>query len=297
METIHLSSCPICGSSDIHPSLTARDQAVSGEEFEINECRACSARFTQNIPGPASIGKYYRSPGYISHTDTREGIVNKLYHAIRRITLVQKKKLVEKATGLKKGMLLDVGAGTGLFVRTMQQAGWNATGLEPDEIAREKGKEMKVLLRDTNELLSLQAASYDVITLWHALEHVHDLHSYLAQFRKLLNPSGQLIIAVPNYTSRDARYYAADWAAYDVPRHLFHFSPASMKVLLAKHGFNLKQLHPQWFDSFYVSLLSEKYKTGKTRLFSGGWQGLLSDIHTMKDKTRCSSLVYIASLV
>ncbi len=237
METIYFSSCPVCSSIDIHPSLTVKDHAVSGEAFEINECGACSARFTQNIPGPAAISKYYRSAAYISHTDTREGFINKLYHVVRRITLAQKNRQVEKAVNLKKGKLLDVGAGTGLFVQSMQRAGWQATGLEPDETARQKAN------------------------------------------------------------SRDAEYYAADWAAYDVPRHLFHFSPASMKGLLKKHGFRLQQLHPQWFDSFYVSLLSEQYRTGKTRLFSGGWQGLLSDIRTIRDKDRCSSLVYVASLV
>ncbi|MGB8193066.1 MAG: class I SAM-dependent methyltransferase [Chitinophagaceae bacterium] len=291
---IHHTSCPLCDSADIRVALTARDHTVSKEEFEIWECGNCTARFTQSIPESDSIGVYYKSENYISHSNTNQGLVNKLYHRVRRITLEQKRKLVQKVTGLQNGNLLDVGAGTGLFVDAMRKAGWKVTGLEPDEAARSRAREMKILLNDAKDLFQLSAGSFDAITLWHVLEHVHDLHGYLEQMKLLLQQDGKLIIAVPNYTSADASAYGQYWAAYDVPRHLYHFSPASMKSLLKQHGFQMHSIHPQWFDSFYVSMLSEQYKTGKSNLIAGAWNGLRSNLNALASSDKCSSLIYVA---
>jgi 2-polyprenyl-3-methyl-5-hydroxy-6-metoxy-1,4-benzoquinol methylase len=295
MEKIHYASCPLCGSANIYPCLTAKDHTVSRESFEIMHCGNCSGRFTQDVPAVSAIGKYYQSSAYISHTDTREGIINKLYHQVRKITLNKKKKLVQQVTSLKKGRLLDVGAGTGLFVQTMRKAEWEVIGLEPDEGARQLAAGLNIKLDDPATLFSLSSASFDVITLWHVLEHVHDLHRYLDQCRKLLAPTGKIIIAVPNYTSGDASHYGANWAAYDVPRHLYHFSPQAMQLLLKKHDFKIEGAFPQWFDSFYVSLLSEQYKTGKTKLLKGAWEGMVSNFKTIGNKERCSSVIYVAT--
>lgn len=292
---IHHTACPVCDSADIHPILVASDHTVSKEIFEIAECRNCTARFTQNIPDADSIGRYYQSENYISHSNTSKGLVNRLYHRVRKITLNQKRSLVESVTGSKNGNLLDVGAGTGLFVDTMRAAGWKVTGLEPDEATRNRAREMNILLNDSKDLFQLPSASFEAITLWHVLEHVHDLHGYLQQLKKLLHESGKLIIAVPNYTSADAGAYKEFWAAYDVPRHLYHFSPKSMEFLLNKHGFRLQSTHPQWFDSFYVSLLSEQYKTGKSNLVGGVWNGLRSNVNTLTETNKCSSIIYVAS--
>jgi 2-polyprenyl-3-methyl-5-hydroxy-6-metoxy-1,4-benzoquinol methylase len=292
---IHHTSCPVCDSADIYPVLTARDHTVSKEIFEIAECKNCTARFTQNIPDSDSIGRYYQSENYISHSNTSKGLVNRLYHRVRKITLTQKRALVESETGLKNGSLLDVGAGTGLFVNVMRAAGWKVTGLEPDKSARNRAREMNILLNDSKDLFNLPAASFDAITMWHVLEHVHDLHGYLQQLKKLLTSSGKLLIAVPNYTSADAAIYKEFWAAYDVPRHLYHFSPKSMELLLNRHGFTLKATHPQWFDSIYVSLLSEQYRKGRSNFIGGVWNGLLSNTNMLMNKNKCSSLIYVAS--
>jgi SAM-dependent methyltransferase len=294
MKRIHHSNCPLCGSGNIHYSLTVKDHTVSAEFFKIDECEDCSGRFTQDAPDMSEIGKYYQSPAYVSHTNTREGIVNRLYHRVRKITLNQKKKIVQQQTGLQKGRLLDIGAGTGLFVDTMVKAGWVVTGLEPDEGARGVASGINIKLEDLSNLFSLQPASLDAITLWHVLEHVHELHRYLRQFGKLLRESGKLIIAVPNYTSGDAKHYREYWAAYDVPRHLYHFSPAAMKHLLEKHGFSVVKIYAQWFDSFYVSLLSEQYKSGKPGLIKGGWMGFISNLNAAFNRKECSSLIYVA---
>ena len=290
------SSCPNCDSKNISPVITCKDYTVSGEKFDIWECKNCTQRFTQNIPDKEGIGKYYQSENYISHSDTSEGFINNIYHKVRKRTLVQKRKLVETVTSTKAGNILDVGCGTGAFLYTMKEAGWNATGLEPDKTAREKALELYGLHLDNSEkFYQLAPQSFDAITMWHVLEHVHDLHAYIDQLRNLLKPRGKLFIAVPNYTSHDADVYKEFWAAYDVPRHLYHFSPASMKMLLEKHGMKVDQMKPMWYDSVYVSMLSEQYKTGHSSPIKGLITGAASNLKALSDTGKCSSVIYIAS--
>src|SRR6185312_10397983 len=249
-------ACPNCGDANIFKALTAKDYTVSEEQFEIWECKKCTQRFTQNIPDQENIAKYYQSENYISHSDTTKGLINNLYHKVRRRTLVQKRKLIEKATGKTTGNILDVGAGTGAFLNVMKNAGWNCTGLEPDENARKKALELYNLeLKEAEKIYSLPPQTFDAITLWHVLEHVHELHKYVEQLKNLLSKDGKLFIAVPNYTSADEKMYDQFWAAYDVPRHLYHFSPASMKTLLNAHDLKVETMKPLWYDSVYVSML------------------------------------------
>jgi 2-polyprenyl-3-methyl-5-hydroxy-6-metoxy-1,4-benzoquinol methylase len=293
-SVLHFTHCPACGSLSIDPVLSANDHTVSGESFSIWQCNNCTLRFTQDIPGVNDIGKYYHSEDYISHTNTSKGLINRLYLVIRKRTLKKKRKLVCKISGTKQGKLLDVGSGTGSFVNEMKQNGWQATGLEPSEAAREIAKKtFHCELKNTDEFFRLPLNSYDVITLWHVLEHVHDLHSYVMQLRNLLKQSGSLIIAVPNYTSYDASVYKEYWAGYDVPRHLYHFSPLSMEYLAERNEMKITDYKPMWFDSFYVSLLSSKYKNRKTNWLSAMWIGFLSNLKAVNNKKKCSSVIYI----
>lgn len=253
-------------------------------------------RFTQNIPNQNAIGRYYQSENYISHTDTNKGIVNRLYQVVRKHTLKTKRRTVVAFTKVRTGSLLDIGAGTGAFASYMQQTGWKVSGLEPDSEARQKAYELhSIELEDSSRLFELEVNQFDAITLWHVIEHVHSLHEYLDQLKKVLKPGGHIFIAVPNYTSYDANIYRQFWAAYDTPRHLYHFSPVAMKRLLASHGLQLRSIQPMWFDSFYVSLLSEKYKTGHSNLVKGFWNGALSNIKALFNKEKASSLIYIVS--
>lgn len=294
MDIIIYSHCPCCGTKIITPKLSAIDYTVSGERFEIWECEKCSARFTQNIPGKFSIAKYYQSEDYISHTDTKKGFINSLYHIIRKRTLDQKKHLLQRYTGVQKGRLLDIGAGTGAFASHLKNAGWESVGLEPDEGTRQRASDLYgISLLETSKLFELPAGSFNAVTLWHVLEHVHELHEYLQQIRTVLHPAGKAFIAVPNYTSLDAQTYGQYWAGYDVPRHLYHFSPRSMKMLLEKNGMRLFKIQPMWYDSFYVSMLSEQYKKGSSGHITAFWNGLLSNIKTITNKEKCSSLIYI----
>jgi 2-polyprenyl-3-methyl-5-hydroxy-6-metoxy-1,4-benzoquinol methylase len=293
---IHYTQCPVCASDKIAPQLTAKDYTVSQQQFSIWHCSNCTVRFTQDVPEQNAIGAFYQSDNYISHSDTKKGIVNSLYHLVRRRTSNAKRQLIVDETGMNKGEILDIGCGTGAFLNTMKTAGWAITGLEPDDIARKKATELYGIQPQSPEkLFELQSATYNAITMWHVLEHVHELHAYIKQLHHLLTPQGKIFIAVPNYTSYDAGLYNDSWAAYDVPRHLYHFSPASMEHLLTTYNLQLTTLKPMWYDSFYVSMLSEKYKNGKGNIIKAFWNGLISNLKATGDKKKCSSVIYIIS--
>ncbi len=294
MPIVHYDKCPACGSARINPLLTAKDHTVSGEDFVIWQCADCTLRFTQDVPDAVQIGLYYQSEDYISHTDTAKGLVNATYQKVRRITLAQKAAMIVSATGKEKGKLLDVGCGTGAFLAAMKEKGWEVTGIEPDPGAREvarKTHQLEPLV--AGEFYNLPAESFDAITLWHVLEHVHELHRYMEQLKTLLKNDGRLFIAVPNYTSTDANIYGGFWAAYDVPRHLYHFSPVALEKLAGMHGLKLQDKKPMWFDSFYISLLSSKYMKGKTSFFGSLISGSRSNAVALVNKDRCSSLTYV----
>lgn len=291
---IKYSRCPVCNSEGVEYKLSVKDYTVSKELFEIWECADCTVRFTQDIPSADAIGPYYQSAEYVSHSNTKKGLINKLYHWIRSITLRSKKKMVSHFTDLNTGTLLDVGAGTGAFVAMMQKSGWNIRGLEPDETARKNAKdEFRVTLELPSALYNQPPGHYDAITMWHVLEHVHDLHGYLSAFQRILKEKGTLFIAVPNYTSDDAAIYKEYWAAYDVPRHLYHFSPNSMDILVEQHGMQVVAQKRMWFDSFYVAMLSEQYKNGYNNLITAFWNGWLSNWNALNDASKCSSIVYV----
>ena len=293
MNRIHYTLCPVCNSSEINPLLTVNDHSVSKEDFVIWQCGDCSLRFTQDVPDEDSIGPYYQSQDYISHSNTDKGLLNKVYQRVRKITLEQKADLIIGYTK-EKGKLLDIGAGIGAFLSVMKEKGWETKGIEPDEVARKNAKDLFGLtLEQPSTLYQLPQNSYDAITLWHVLEHVHHLHAYIAQLKSLLTKEGKIFIAVPNYTSVDAAAYRNFWAAYDVPRHLYHFSPKSIERLVSQHGLQLAEKKPMWFDSFYISLLSSKYHKGSTSWVGAGFTGLRSNLTALANKDRCSSLIYI----
>jgi len=294
MERIFFSKCPVCDAEAIRDVMQAKDYTVSGESFTIAECRSCKLRFTKAAPDAATITRYYKSENYISHTDTAKGVINRVYHLVRKTTLAQKRKLIEKATRTRSGNILDVGAGTGAFPNEMKRHGWKTTGLEPDDEARKLARDLYNLeLADSSHLYQLPGNHFDAITLWHVLEHVHDLTGYVQQLKSLLKKEGKIFIAVPNYTSIDASIYQQYWAAYDVPRHLYHFSALSMEVLMKKNGLKIMHYKPMWFDSFYISLLSSKYKHGKTRWLSAVWNGFRSNLAAVGDPKKCSSVIYV----
>lgn len=202
--------------------------------------------------------------------------------------------MLQQLTGIKTGAVLDLGSGAGAFAAEMKSAGWKVTGLEPDAGARKVAQEsFGIELQDISRFYTLEDGQFDAITMWHVLEHVHELQAYMAKLKMILKENGRLFIAVPNYTSGDAAIYNKYWAAYDVPRHLYHFSPDSMKVLVEKHGMRVLDHKPMWYDSFYVSLLSSKYQSGATMLFSAFFNGLRSNLGAVGRVKKCSSVIYV----
>jgi 2-polyprenyl-3-methyl-5-hydroxy-6-metoxy-1,4-benzoquinol methylase len=288
-----LSNCPCCGGNSFEPFLTCKDYTVSQETFAIVSCKACNFKFTNPRPSAEKIGGYYKSENYISHSNTGKGIISKLYKAVRNYTLKGKVNLIEKHS--KKGNLLDYGCGTGMFLSAARSSTWNVYGIEPDSGAREfaKKESSAEVYADVETAHGMLAnVSFDCITLWHVLEHVLDLNQTLAWFNSKLKPGGTLVIAVPNYTSFDAQHYKEHWAAYDVPRHLYHFEETTMRTVVKKAGFKHIQSLPMKFDSFYVSMLSEQYKTGKINYPSAFLNGLISNLKA-KEAKNYSSVIYV----
>ncbi|HRO18741.1 MAG TPA: class I SAM-dependent methyltransferase, partial [Ferruginibacter sp.] len=194
-------NCPVCLSANLQQCLTAKDYTATGEVFPIIHCHDCTVRFTGVIPEPDQMGRYYHADAYISHTDTRKGLVHQLYHLVRTVTLKSKRKLVNQLAGTRRGTLLDVGCGTGAFAGSMQASGWKVVALEPEAQARAVALELHGIEALPAEVLSTLHLSADAITLWHVLEHVHDVHEYMNHLHRLLSNNGVLLIAVPNYTS------------------------------------------------------------------------------------------------
>lgn len=284
--------CPVCKSSQTAPAFKAQDYTVSGEQFTICHCSSCSFKFTHPVPPEDKIGAYYQSQDYISHSDTNKGFINRAYQWVRNLTLRSKRKLVSRGTGKSKGRLLDIGCGTGYFLNTMKEAGWEVSGIEPSPEARALvQKNFGISPAEPAAIYSLPDASLDAITMWHVLEHVYDLDGYMARIKAMLAPGGVLFIAVPNHQSLDAEKYGPGWAAWDVPRHLYHFNPAAMEALLKRTGFELKQMKKMPFDSFYVSLLSEKYRKGG--MMRAAFIGFRSWLAALFNTKRCSSIIYI----
>lgn len=294
MSKFLIKQCPVCDQNLFVHSLTTTDFFISGEEFEIKQCTGCGLKFTANSEDEDGIEKYYNSEDYISHSNTGKGIINSLYHLIRRYMLNRKRKIVERITDKKNGKLLDIGAGTAYFLMKMKNHGWTVTGTEKNAKARKLAKnKFGVDLHSPEAIFEMPSEEYDTITLWHVLEHIHRINENMETFFRLLKPDGKLIIAVPNRSSYDARHYRKYWAAWDVPRHIWHFSPFQIQILGKKHKFNLIRTYNMPFDSFYISILSERYKKSKFPLLKGLLFGKLSWLIGLSGEDRGSSVIYV----
>lgn len=265
-----------------------KDNSVSKEVFELHHNPEYDLLITFPKPSLEKLPSYYESEDYISHTDGKRSLFEKMYHAVKNIALKNKVKLINLQS--PKGKLLDIGAGTGDFLVVAKNDGWDITGIEPSEKAKTIAMKKGVIF--ANDLKVLKDHSFDVITMWHVLEHVPNLDEYLLELKRLLKPTGTLIIAVPNFKSFDANYYGKFWAAYDVPRHIWHFSKTSIQKLFGEKEMKLVEVLPMKFDSFYVSLLSEKYKTGKMNFIKAFFVGLKSN-KSGKQTKEYSSHIYI----
>lgn len=290
MEQIN--NCPICQNETFENYLEVNDYTVSQKKFQIVKCNSCGFKFTNPRPEQHEIGLYYKAESYISHSNTSKGLIAKIYHAVRNYTLKNKLDLINKLYP-NKGNLLDVGCGTGMFIKVASANGWKVNGIEPDEKARKIAEENLSYKIEKKILSSYQLKTFNIITMWHVLEHVHLLNETVDWLKERITKDGTLIIAVPNHESKDAEMYQEQWAAYDVPRHLYHFSQNSIKQLFEQKGFNLKETIPMKFDSFYVSMLSTKYQTGKIRYIKALIDGFKSNYQATNHDGNYSSIIYI----
>jgi ubiquinone/menaquinone biosynthesis C-methylase UbiE len=269
--------------------LTVKDHSVSKETFELYFDETLDMLITSPQPALENLGKYYESEDYISHTDNKRSLFEKAYHFVKNIALKNKLNLINSEQP-HKGRILDIGAGTGDFLLTTKNDGWETVGVEPSERAKNIAIQKGISFVD--ETQNLLENSFDVITMWHVLEHVPNLELQITELKRLLKPTGTLIVAVPNFKSYDAKHYKSFWAAYDVPIHFWHFSKKAIQSLFERVDMKLEKVLPMKFDSFYVSLLSEKYKTGKMNYISAFFIGLKSNWKASSSK-EYSSHIYV----
>ncbi len=288
------------------PFLMCKDHTVSRETFGLYLDKEKELLITKPQPKKEDLGKYYESDAYISHTDSSKNVLEKTYQLAKNYAIKKKVRLIEKESFVKTNLqILDIGCGTGDFLKACKNKNWHVIGVEPNKNARVLAKNKLGILETTNltytdfkpkifdSIKSIEKnKQFDIISMWHVLEHIPDLENYITQLKKLLKPNGTLLIAVPNYKSFDAKHYKEFWAAYDVPRHLWHFSQKAISILFKKENLCVVKTIPMKLDSFYVSLLSEKIKNGKTKPVKAFLIGLLSNIKAMRS-SEYSSLIYL----
>lgn len=290
------SELPYVPQQELRHVMDCKDFSVSRETFSLFIDPEKELMMTWPQPGPDKLGAYYESSDYISHTDSSKNFMDKVYQVVKKFALKNKLGLVNRFSRSGKGFLLDVGCGTGDFLNVCQSDGWNVFGVEPNKkartLAQKKSLDTKVLFESIQDLQSDSGQRFDVITLWHVLEHLPNLTEQIEGLKSLLKPDGILFVAVPNHKSYDANYYGPYWAAYDVPRHLWHFSRKSMHEIFCGFGMKVEKEFPMLFDSFYVSMLSEKYKVGKSSLINAFYRGLLSNVKAGRNG-EYSSVIYL----
>jgi 2-polyprenyl-3-methyl-5-hydroxy-6-metoxy-1,4-benzoquinol methylase len=283
--------CPWCGSENAQLHLELKDLFLTQEPFKILECKECGLLYTTPRPNKDEIGRYYKSEEYYSHQENKEGFIPKVYEKVKSVNLKNKYGIATE--GKEKGKALDIGCGVGDFLHTMEQHGWDCTGVEPSEDAKAIAKKrIKGQLLSSEEQENLLDNCFDVITMWHVLEHVDDISWQIQQLYRLCKPGGRIIIALPNYKSYDGQYYKAEWAAYDVPRHLNHFNKETLNKILEESGLRHVKTEKLVWDAYYISYMSEKYRKHSIPLLRGAFRGLVSNCKARKTG-EWSSLVYV----
>ena len=283
--------CPWCDSEKTQIHLWLKDEFLSNEEFQIIECLHCGLLFTEPRPSKDKIGEYYKSEEYYSHQENKKGFIPKIYERVKAINLKHKYKLATEGKSL--GTLLDIGCGVGDFIHTAEQHGWQCTGVEPSEDAKAIAKKrIKGEIHSSEDLEQIPNETFDIITMWHVLEHVDDIKWQVAQLQRLIKKDGRIVIAVPNYKSYDADYYKEKWAAYDVPRHLNHFNKDTLVKIFKTNGLNLTKTDKLWWDAYYISYMSEQYMHHKFPLLKGAYLGCISNCKARRSK-EWSSRIYV----
>ena len=291
MEDIQ--QCLVCGNTAVLHCGQPKDHTVSHTTFSIKCCSQCGFAFTSPRPAQDTIGQYYLSADYISHASGAQDFRSRIYHTVRRIAIRNKYTLISKFK--RTGHALDVGCGTGNFLAYLAQQGFHVQGVEISPIARSIATEKGLPVVPTLAHLPI-TYQFDLVTLWHVLEHVPDPRATLHQLFEQMSPGAVLIAAVPDRESWDCEHYGEAWAAWDVPRHLFHFRRQDLVQLLTETGFQLVGVKNMWFDAPYVSMLSEQYRgaTQALALVKGVAVGMWSNLIALLQNRPTSSTMYLA---
>jgi 2-polyprenyl-3-methyl-5-hydroxy-6-metoxy-1,4-benzoquinol methylase len=291
-NTFHITSCPVCSSQEFSTFKKVTDWLVSKEVFTISQCDNCKFKFTANAPVEQNIGPYYNSEEYVEHSDTKSGVIYTVYHYARNLMLRFKLNKIKSMTSGKK--LLDVGSGSGYFINHMKQNGYEVTGVEISDKAVELcNSKFGIKANSPADFLAEKLdKDFDIISLWHVFEHVYTFNEYFDLFAKSLKKDGTLILALPNSNSADAQIYKDHWAAYDTPRHLWHFTPATLSRFAEARGFEVVKKYRLPLDPFFNAMVSASYKKGFKFLPISVLKGLYSLIISLFNKDKSSSLIY-----
>ncbi len=287
-EKVQLSHCPICNNTKFKSKLRVLDHFYSSEEFHIAECNGCGFLCTNPRPVNSILPSYYNSDAYVSHSGSKKGLLNRIYHQVQTFNFRIKYRSIP--LDVPHGTWADYGAGNGGFLRYLKGKGKDVIGFEPEEDARKNAANQGMDLSPVSDF-GHKNKSYSCITMWHVLEHIPDVNEVLDKLVSHLTPGGILAIAVPNYESFDAKWYREYWAAFDVPRHLWHFSEKHIIRLCQKHQIEFQYKKPMPFDSFYVSILSEGYQNKFKP--KGIILGALSNLYARFSDYPYSSQIYI----
>jgi SAM-dependent methyltransferase len=293
---ITIKICPVCEESQFSPLLSCVDNTVSHETFVIIKCTNCDFTVTSPRPEDGKLGDYYLSDNYISHSNKATTLLDRVYLLARRFTLRWKVNLLLKYyTNHNTINVLDYGCGTGEFLKACKDSGFTISGVEPSENARAKSSQTNQI-KIQESLEGIDNLRFNIITMWHVLEHIPDFETIIQKLKSKLTDDGVLFIAVPNHKSFDGQHYHKHWAGFDVPRHLWHFSSGTMKKILSKNNLNLIDICGMELDSYYVSLLSEKYKSENKTTIIGYINAVLNGIRSnwkARKTGEYSSLIYI----
>lgn len=288
--------CPACRATKTTDLFRAKDHLVSGREFLIRKCTECGMGWTADPPPEEEAGGYYASAGYISHTDSKQSLADRLYHIAREFMLKRKGKLVNSAVGKNEGIIIDIGSGTGYFAAFMHRRGWQVTGVEISDQARNYSVErFGINAIGPQQVRDIPSAYADCITFWHVLEHLYDPAGWLGEARRIMKNEGRCIVALPNFASADAEWFGERWAALDVPRHLWHFTPDSFRRFAEKEGFACDRISALPLDLFYISSLSYRNTGNRLPLARGVLTGFIIALRSLSRRESASSLVYVLS--
>ena len=248
MENTH---CIICSSKYASSFISLNDRlSNSSKKYNLLKC-ICGFIYLNPRPDIGEINHYYKLDNYDPHKESFNSFWNTAYHYVQKVTLNWKYRIITKY--IKKGSLLDIGGGKGEFAQFINKKGWDVT-FQDNMTDLNRRENNSFFVRELSNVNSTKR--FDVITLWHSLEHIHNIKYLFDSINNMLKDSGILIIAVPNMNAPERKFYKYTWAPYDAPRHLYHFNLDSLNKLCQNKGYYIMSKYSLYQDIPYNVILS-----------------------------------------